>query len=140
MFLFFRMVRLQQSIVSDFWWVDIILIRIGHLSSMLNKLETKKYPGHHGASNKNFKCTKRAIARQWKLYKLVNAFKKMSLSIWKGQVRLLSYHWPCHYHHYYHRHRHYYHHHWSFRYHRHGHCYCDTRNNGMCKKIPAALK
>ena len=44
--------------------VHSIFIWIGHLSSMLNKLEKKKYPGQDGASNKNFRCTKRAIARQ----------------------------------------------------------------------------
>ena len=58
--------------------VHSILIRIEHLSSMLSKLETKKYLGQDGASNKNFKYTKRAIARRRKLYKLVSAFKKMS--------------------------------------------------------------
>ena len=58
--------------------VHSILIRLGHLSSMLYKLETKKYPGQDGASNKNFKCTTKAIARRRKLYKLVSAFKEMS--------------------------------------------------------------
>ena len=52
------------------------MIRIRHLSSMLNKLETKKYPGQDGARNKNFKCTKRAIAREWNCTNLLVHSKK----------------------------------------------------------------